>query len=870
MKLTNIHKLFYIDNQPTKKALINISLSFPSKGNVFIVGKSGSGKTTLLNIIGGIDQPTSGSIHFGGHELTTFSSQKLNAYRNDAIGFVFQDYNLIDTLTISQNLSVALSLKANVDSKLISETLSLVGLNGFESRMPSTLSGGERQRVAIARALLKKPKILLADEPTGALDTETSKEIFLLLKKLSSEILIITVSHDRESAISFADRVIEIKDGSIIFDSLPENHQESMLPPFQYPKLKIIPSFLLGVKNIRKISVRLVLSLLIAMSLLLVLGLSDSASSYDRSTQILESLSSSTSPWILINQRRKTNQTEDELLLINDSMIINYQNLYSGNSFYPVHLGFERSIQDLLFDDVESNDLYPGLFAGAMVMTDSILAELNLSLVAGELPTEEHHMVITKRIYEHFLEYGLKNEDSRIVIDSYQDLIGLSIDFGSMGVLSITGIIDTEFNPEKYKVLFNGSNISPLLHEILSQELAAVNGSIHEMVFISTELSNQINSQLNDDYVIPAQYVGSLELSTELSVNHNSIAKLQSYDYKDLDILWINGHSELSDDMVLLNYEYVRSFMNIVTLLTRSDQLIDAFVSDHYDEIQAQFESEQTITYQEYIKSSVTNIYHPSRGYEFFFNQAFTDELEELLNSTNNDASLSFSKNQTTYVLEIAGVFKSEEPIDFDTVIVSGSQYESLIDLEQIYPYHSMITLLGSEFSSNQALIHDLMNLTGQVYLIGRNDILSNVSFLGSLFEGISNVLTFVTFGIGVLTLLILFTFIYSSIQHHQKDIGILRSMGAGFKHIYAWFTAESLILLGLSALLSASLLGITSFAMNQMVKVQATINVSLLVTSPRQYFLIVAVALMIACISTLIPVVYYVRKNPIDSIRLN
>jgi ABC-type antimicrobial peptide transport system permease subunit len=305
-----------------------------------------------------------------------------------------------------------------------------------------------------------------------------------------------------------------------------------------------------------------------------------------------------------------------------------------------------------------------------------------------------------------------------------------------------------------------------------------------------------------------------------------------------------------------------------VTLLTRSDQLIDAFVSDHYDDIQVQFESEQTITYQEYIKSSVTNIYHPDRDYEYFFNQAFTDELEELLHSTNDVATLSFSKNQSAYDLEIVGVFKSEEPIDFDTVIVSGSQYESLINSEQIYPYHSMITLLGSEFSSNQALIHDLMNLTGQVYLIGRNDILSNVSFLGSLFEGISNVLTFVTIGIGVLTLLILFTFIYSSIQHHQKDIGILRSMGAGFKHIYAWFTAESLILLGLSALLSASLLGITSFAMNQMVKAQATINVSLLVTSPRQYLLIMIIALVIACISTLIPVAYYVKKNPIDSIR--
>lgn len=870
MKLTNISKLFYIDNQPTKKALIDISLSFPSWGNIFIVGKSGSGKTTLLNMIGGIDQPTSGSILFGGQEITTFSSQELNAYRNDAIGFVFQDYNLIDTLNILQNLSVSLSLKSSVDSNLISETLSQVGLKGFESRMPSTLSGGERQRVAIARALLKKPKILLADEPTGALDTDTSKDIFKLLKKLSREILVITVSHDRESAISFADRVIEIKDGSIIFDSSPENHQESILPPFQSPKLKIIPSFLLGMKNIRKLSVRLALTLLIAMSLLLVLSLSDSASSYDRSTQILESLSSSTSPWILINQRRKTNHPEDELLLMNDSMLINFQNKYSGNSFYPVHLGFERSIQDLLFDNVEFYDLYPGLFSGAMVITDSMLSKLKLTLIAGELPTEDHHIVITKRIYEHFVEFGLKVVDSRIAIDSYDDIIGLNIDFVSLGNLIITGIIDTEFNIEKYEVLFDGSNISPLLREILSHELAAVNGSIHEMVFISPALSSQINSRLNTDYVFPAQYVDSVELSSELSVNPNSIAKIQSVDYEDLDVLWINGHSELSNDTILLNYDYVRSFINIVTLLFRSDQLIESFVSHHYTEIQVQFENEQTITYQEYIKTSESNIYHPNRDFEYFFNRAFIDELVEIFNPANEFATLSFSKNQTTYDLEIAGVFKSKEPIHFDTVIVSSSRYESLIESEHIYPYHSMITLLGTEIASNQSLIHDLMNLTGQVYLVGRNDIFSNVSFLGSLFEGVSHVLTFVTIGIGVLTLLILFTFIYSSIQHHQKDIGILRSMGAGFKHIYAWFTAESLILLGLSSLLSASLLGITSFALNQWVKSQATINVSLLVTSPRQYLLIIIIALAIACISTLIPVMYYVKKNPIDSIRLS
>lgn len=867
LKITKISKSFQVSNQPTKQALNNISLSFPSTGNIFIVGKSGSGKSTLLNIIGGMDRPSSGSILLGDRELTTCSDHTLNAYRNDIIGFIFQDYNLIESLSVYQNLFIAISMKSFPHPKRITEALASVGLQGFESRMPSTLSGGERQRVAIARALLKKPHILLADEPTGALDTETSKEIFELLKHISKSILVITVSHDRESAKTYADRVIEMKDGNIIYDSMPEMTPEHVFHSFRDPQLRISQSFLLGIKNIGKLSVRLVLSLIISTTLLLILGLSDAASSYDQTTQIYQSMSGSTSPWIHINQKMKMSESEDRMMLISEQVVLDHQE--RKNHFFPVHIGFERGIQDYLFDPILSTDLYPSMFSGAMAMDEIQLSRLDVSLVSGHLPTAVNHIVITKRIYDHFKTFGLNQDGVRLSIQSFQDILGFPIDFGLMGTFTITGVVDTRFDLVKYEKLLTPTKINPLLQTILSQELSAVNGSIHEMVFISPLLSTHMIDRLNLEYVYPAEYVGAVELKTPFSTQTNNIAKIQSGDSEPIDIKWINGHTELSDHHILLNYDYVRSFINIISLLQRSDQLIDQFVVNHYGEIQHLFEAEQTISYQEYIKTAESNHYHPGKEYAHFIDQSFISLVEEGL-LANSFARLNFVNHRSYYDLIIAGVFMSDDAMDFDTVIVSPNFYQSLIENEQIFPYHSMITMMGSSMFHNKALIWDLTHPEGDLYWVGRNDILSNVSYLGSLFEGISIVLGFVTLGVGCLTLMILFTFIYSSIQNRQKDIGILRSMGAGFKHIYAWFAAESLMIFAIGACIAGLLLSVFSYIINQVVSTQASINVRLIVTGPRQYVLILLVSLLVSCGSALIPVMIYVRKNPMDSIRLS
>ena len=200
-------------------ALDRISLKFPDKGMVFLLGKSGSGKSTLLNVLGGLDKYDGGEIIINGVSSKNFTQQHFDSYRNTYVGFIFQEYNVLDEFTVGANIALAIELQNRKASDAeINGILKEVDLEGFGARKPNELSGGQKQRVAIARALVKNPRIIMADEPTGALDSNTGRQVFDTLKKLSKEKLVIVVSHDREFAEQYADRIIELSDGHVISD----------------------------------------------------------------------------------------------------------------------------------------------------------------------------------------------------------------------------------------------------------------------------------------------------------------------------------------------------------------------------------------------------------------------------------------------------------------------------------------------------------------------------------------------------------------------------------------------------------------------------------------------------------------------------
>jgi ABC-type lipoprotein export system ATPase subunit len=198
-------------------ALDKVNLALPNTGMVFIIGKSGSGKSTLLNMLGGLDSFDGGSIIADGNDLSRFSSRSFYKYRASYVGFIFQDYHLIDELTVKENINLEAEI-ANVGDVNIDQALKAVDLEGYGARFPEELSGGQKQRVAIARALIKSPKVVLCDEPTGNLDKATSTQIMELLSSISKERLVVIVSHNMPDAEKYADRIIELSDGKIISD----------------------------------------------------------------------------------------------------------------------------------------------------------------------------------------------------------------------------------------------------------------------------------------------------------------------------------------------------------------------------------------------------------------------------------------------------------------------------------------------------------------------------------------------------------------------------------------------------------------------------------------------------------------------------
>ena len=223
LQLSRICKYYRLGDEKVA-ALDHLSVSFGSNEFVSILGSSGSGKTTLLNMIGGLDRYSEGDMTVDGKSTKDFSDHEWDSYRNGTIGFVFQSYNLIPHLSVLDNVAIALSItgvSAKERTQIAKKALKEVGLEKHIQKKPNQLSGGQMQRVAIARALVNNPKILLADEPTGALDSHTSIQIMDLIKQISKDRLVIMVTHNPELAQIYSDRIIHLADGLIIEDTKP-------------------------------------------------------------------------------------------------------------------------------------------------------------------------------------------------------------------------------------------------------------------------------------------------------------------------------------------------------------------------------------------------------------------------------------------------------------------------------------------------------------------------------------------------------------------------------------------------------------------------------------------------------------------------
>ena len=254
LELKEIIKQYPAGDKPVK-ALRGVSLKFRQSEFVSILGPSGCGKTTLLNIIGGLDQYTSGDLVINGKSTKDFKDRDWDAYRNHSIGFVFQSYNLIPHQTVLQNVEIALTVsgvsKAERRKRAI-EALRQVGLDDQLNKRPNQISGGQTQRVAIARALVNDPEIILADEPTGALDTGTGIQVMEILKEVAKDRLVIMVTHNPNLANKYSTRIIQMIDGEIISDSSPLEKTKGSKAKVagKKPSMSFATAFMLSLKNL--------------------------------------------------------------------------------------------------------------------------------------------------------------------------------------------------------------------------------------------------------------------------------------------------------------------------------------------------------------------------------------------------------------------------------------------------------------------------------------------------------------------------------------------------------------------------------------------------------------------------------------------
>lgn len=274
MKITNLSKVYKTVYEDVS-ALQNVNLVLPDKGLVFIVGVSGSGKTTLMNMLSGVDKPTTGDVTIGDKSLYNVSKKEskkqMHGYRNSYVGLVFQDYNLIEDLNVYDNIKLPYELLGKDDFSRVDEVIKKVDIEDIKFSKVNEISSGQMQRVAIARALIKDSSMILADEPTGNLDSKNEKIVLDLLKEISKERLVIVITHGAEAAVEYGDRIIEIEDGSIQKDTKPISVDNSKTPEFIPPQISFSQQALFT-KGFIKNNLGRSLSILLTLMLIPLIG----------------------------------------------------------------------------------------------------------------------------------------------------------------------------------------------------------------------------------------------------------------------------------------------------------------------------------------------------------------------------------------------------------------------------------------------------------------------------------------------------------------------------------------------------------------------------------------------------------------------
>ena len=838
LQLQHISKVYHTGNQEFH-ALKDISIRFRENEFVSILGQSGSGKTTLLNIIGGLDQYTSGDLLIQGKSTKQFKDRDWDSYRNHTIGFVFQSYNLIGHQTALSNVEIAMTLsgvsKAERKKRAI-EALERVGLKDHLYKKPSQMSGGQMQRIAIARALVNNPKVVLADEPTGALDSETSVQIMELLKDIAKERLVIMVTHNPELAKTYSTRIVQVLDGNILSDSNPyEPTEETKQSDIQFTKTKMsfMTALALSFNNLLTKKGRTFLTAFAGsigiIGIALILALSNGVSDYVKKVQedTLVSLP------LTISEQNQSN-----LLATSPDLS---DKPYKDNN----ELGVNTVLTKLLKKQIGKNDL----------ASFKKYLEENASQVEALTKDVRYQYNLQPYIYESDTSNGPKSILPSTLADevetSNQTMKGYlhNIDYWSE-LSSDTNMLESQYDVLEGRLPTDKSEIVLIADE---------NNEISDLLLYSLRFKDP--SELNDAKKLDElgsqtyQYSDFIGKTFKAVVNTNRFVKennqwINKIDDKSYMKTQIENGLELKIVGVLRQKEGTRSSVN-------SPSGGVAYTRALIDYTSEQIQNSDIVKEQE--ANPTINVF---TGKEFAkdpkpFNSADLTEEEKIqlakmtpeqqaqyVQQYNDNLAATYEEN-----LAKLGVIDKSKPAAIEFYTSSFQQKQELKDF--INAYNTAKKDAGED---DKVLAYS-------------DDIQTIMSSITTMVSVITTVLVgFVAISLIVSSIMIAII-TYISVLERTKEIGILRAMGASKKDIRRIFTAETAIEGFISGVLGIAITLLATLPINAVVAKMT--NVENVAQLPWEAALIlIGISIVLTMLAGLIPSRIAAKKDPVESLR--
>ena len=826
LELKNITKVYKTANI-TQKALNKVSIKFRDNEFVSILGASGSGKTTMLNIIGGLDRYTTGDLIINGISTKKYKDKNWDTYRNHKVGFVFQSYNLIAHQTALSNVELALTLsgvgKKERRKRAIS-ALKKVGLKEHIYKKPSQMSGGQMQRVAIARALVNDPDILLADEPTGALDSKTSLQIMDLLKEIASDRLVIMVTHNPELANTYSTRIVKLKDGSIIDDSNP--YDDDALDSDSYIGKKTSMSFLtalsLSLNNLMTKKGRTFLTAFAGsigiIGIALILSLSNGVSNY-------------------------INDKEEEAL-----------------SNYPITI--EKNSMDMASMMMNMMKNKSKHYDDNKIRSNNVLNDLlsSFKLKVNNLKEFKEYLDSNKKIgkYANDIQYGYDLD-----INLYtKDVDGNNLKVNPTNIYEDLGVISRfmQFsdNNNVFQELFDSEKMLLDNYDLVAGNLP----NNYNEVVIMVDSNNEISDYTL--YALGLKSKNELEEMVEKSENGQEVkSKLEEYDYDELlglsYKLVLNSDYYILDNNIWIDKSENEDFIN--NLLDDSEVIkVVGIIKSHEDT------SLTTTGAIGYTKDLTKYVIDKINDSDIVKAQKNNPEINVFTNKRFDDDTIEI--DPSIYMLSEAEI-KSY----IDNIMNNKSSYEDNLkklgsidmnnpDTLKIYP---------KDFKSKDEIVQIINN-----YNKGKkeNDKITYTDTVGMMMKSVTSIVNIISYvliafvGISLVVSSIMIGIItYISVLERRKEIGILRAIGARKKDISRVFNAEAII-----EGLSAGILGIIitlllSFIVNIIVSnifdVHDIMNLPIVAI-----FVLIFISVFLTFIAGLVPSKIASRKDPVIALR--